>query len=556
MATRVNLPSTLSVEVFPTQASGPFPEQSGERYSTASSLWGACFSGGGPRAFAAALGQMRGLNAVGVLPFIGTISCVSGGTWFGVPFSYSPVFTDDELLGAVVPPQQITVGGLQTIPARCLGAALLNLTDANLVAYYGFLWALYLAGQLPFNRIYSRLLNLLILSPFSLDDLYTYFALDSDNITEIVQNNSSLSPKDFYTLRPGRPFLVAGGTQIYPLGPDLGPGDFSVSRPQSRTRTSLGLLRLPGQVYRSFEYTPLYVGTSQLYTAAGCSGSDFGGGFVESFGFDSLGPSAPPENSRVVLSTPQQQFLLSDVMGSSSAAFASVLDEIDLEAAGPEFSYWALDHIGNEPTCVYSFGDGGILENTGIVPLLRREYPVIFAFVNSPYPVGSTDDGCYDGVDGQISRLFGFIPKNDFGNSQNTQIFPESQFAQLSQGLKQSKAAGGVVVYAGAFTIQTPNPFDVASYPGNSEVLIFWLYNDLNQQWYGQLPPSVQNLLSSTQPSNYMANFPNYATVLQNEGELLFLTPQQINLLADMWSYNIISGFTESGKAFGMTLPK
>ena len=112
------------------------------------------------------------------------------------------------------------------------------------------------------------------------------------------------------------------------------------------------------------------------------------------------------------------------------------------------------------------------------------------------------------------------------------------------------------MVYAGAFTIQTPNPFDVASYPGNSEVLIFWLYNDLNQQWYGQLPPSVQNLLSSTQPSNYMANFPNYATVLQNEGELLFLTPQQINLLADMWSYNIISGFTESGKAFGMTLPK
>jgi hypothetical protein len=155
------------------------------------------------------------------------------------------------------------------------------------------------------------------------------------------------------------------------------------------------------------------------------------------------------------------------------------------------------------------------------------------------------------GVDGQITRLFGFIPLNDFGNSQDTQIFPKDQFQIVLDGLTQSKASGGAVVAVGNFTIQTPNNFNLPEYPGDGKVQIFWLYNDINQSWTKQLPQAVQELLGSKAPSNYMVNFPNYNTVFQNEYELLLLTPQQINLLADMWSYTIINGFKDSSQAFG-----
>jgi hypothetical protein len=188
-----------------------------------------------------------------------------------------------------------------------------------------------------------------------------------------------------------------------------------------------------------------------------------------------------------------------------------------------------------------------VLENIGIVPLLRRGYPVIFAFVNSPYPVNSDDSGCVDGIDGQISRLFGLIPANDFGNSQDTQIFATDQFSELAAGLKAARQSGGPVVYAGRFPIQPGNPFQLSPY----EPQIFWLYNDLNETWFNELPVAVQDLFTSSPPSDYLGNFPNYATVGQNDYSLLYLSPRQVNLLADMWTFTVLQGFAGSGRVFG-----
>jgi hypothetical protein len=252
--------------------------------------------------------------------------------------------------------------------------------------------------------------------------------------------------------------------------------------------------------------------------------------------------------------TPPYQFLLSEAIGSSRAAIAAYLDEVGLDPVFPEFSYWPSVNIGKEQACTYSFGDGGILENPGIVPLLRRKYKVIFCICEQPVP-GRLDCGrLLQGRGRPDHSALRIHPAQ--GNSQNTQIFPSSQYNTVLTGLTNSKAAGGVVVGAGFFSIQTPNNFGLEAYPGNGEVLIFWLYNDLNKSWAQQLQPSVQTLLTSTNPSNYMANFSNYDTVGQKEGELLLLTAQQVNLLADMWSYSVISGFTGRDQAFGISLKR
>src|SRR5262245_36769537 len=56
---------------------------------------GVCLSDGGSRALAAGMGQLRALkqltvNGVPVLGQVRALSTVSGGSWLGVPFIYSP----------------------------------------------------------------------------------------------------------------------------------------------------------------------------------------------------------------------------------------------------------------------------------------------------------------------------------------------------------------------------------------------------------------------------------------------------------------------------------
>jgi hypothetical protein len=565
MANSASFPPALNVWFYPTSPSGPFPEQAGphSRYAPANAPLGVCFSGGGPRSFAASLGQMRGLAALGLLDQVGAISCVSGGTWFGVLFTYAPSsIADSDLLGPVVAPGSITLGSLEIIADDCIASSLLNLTNEAISAYFAtYLWE-YTWGDLPFDRIYSRILNALMLRPFRLDSRNTFFSLDAAAVAAIVAQNPGLTASNVYTMRPGRPYFIAGATQIYPTG-DLFTGESALTtprlavkgagpwpqpqplvRPAPRTRPFRLAATAPparssaarsgaGMVLRHFEYSALYSGTAQWFPGIGPAGQDFGGGYVANLGFDTDTPT-PGGAGTAQVATPQPFFLLSDVMGSSGAAPGGYLDEIGLTQVFPEFSFWPPVQVGSEAACTYSMVDGGILENVGIVPLLRRGFSRIIAFVNGSSPIGSTDPGCYNGIDGQITRLFGFIPVETLGNDQSTQIFPSSQLDALAGGLKAAKAAGQPIVFCGQFTIEPNNPFGLVPGPDGGTVRILWVYNDLNAQWVAQLAPAVAAVLSATDPADYMANFPTYNTVFQNEGELLYFTPRQINLLAHM----------------------
>ncbi len=486
---RPRLSPPLAALYYPTSQSPaqPFPEQAYPRFAAASGQWGVSFSGGGPRAFAAALGQMRGLFAAGALPHIGAISSVSGGTWFNAPFCFAPAaYSDAALLGPVVPPSAITLAGLASLAAPNLGAALSRLTNVQI----GLLAALYIGeyqlGYLPFDKVWSRILNDCLLAPYGLDDDATSVTLNAATLAAIQGRNPGLAAP-FYLPRAGRPFLIAGATQIYPTGS---------ASPRFVRRAGLA-----GQIYRGFEYTPLYVGTPQLFPGTGPGGVDFGGGFVESFAFDTPAPSGTSAGNVAHVAAAAYPFLLSDAIGSSSAAVASVIDALTQYSAGfPQFSAWPMVNIGGESAATYSFGDGGVLENTGIVALLRRRYPVIFAFVNTSFPVNSTDPSCVSGIDGQITRLFGLIPSNNDGNTQNTQVFSTAQFAGLAAGLKAARNAGQAVVQASAYPVMPGNTFGIPAYTPQ----IFWVYNDMNMSWFNKVPVPVQSLLQSTNPSNYL----------------------------------------------------
>ena len=96
---------------------------------------GVCFSGGGMRALTAAMGQLRALTSLELVDKIGYISCVSGGSWASTAYTYyrEGSASDEEFLGPITAPQNITMAGLGRLEKGCLGyTATQSLRDAIL----------------------------------------------------------------------------------------------------------------------------------------------------------------------------------------------------------------------------------------------------------------------------------------------------------------------------------------------------------------------------------------------------------------------------------------
>jgi hypothetical protein len=204
----------------------------------------------------AAVGQMRGLQTLGVWEQVGAISAVSGGSWFGAIFSYAPTTIDDAtLLGAVVEPAAITLDRLATFDPHYIAAPFTRFSTESLGAIKTAMMVA--IGQQPnpfFNRLYARTLNEFLLTPFGLADPHKLLTLDQLAVARIIANNPALHPENFYTMRPDRPYFIAGAAQAYPLGAD--------------------------QRLRAVEMTPLYTGLPQYFPGEGPTGGILAAGML------------------------------------------------------------------------------------------------------------------------------------------------------------------------------------------------------------------------------------------------------------------------------------
>lgn len=544
-----HFPATLQARIWrtptPSTADWPFPEWAWPRYRPATHPIGVAISGGGALSMAAAVGQMRGLQALGLLDAVGAIASVSGGAWFGALFTYAPTTIDDAtLLGPVRAPGALTLANLAELHPHYIAAPLADFSTERVTSVKTELMvAVARANTRPFNRVYARILNEFLLKPFGLADTQRFFTLDAATVARIIANNPGLTQANFYTTRPNRPYFITSVTQAYPLGAQ--------------------------QAGRSFEITPLYTGAPQRFVGEGPNGVDIGGGYVESFAFDSVTVQLQAtDGSReplVTVATPNPPFLLADLLGSTSSAPAALLTYVGEPEWFPRFHHWALPSAQNGDAAaatqapLYSFADGAVVDAIGIVPLLRRHYPVILAFVNTQEPIDSTSLlFSKEGLTSGLTQLFGFTNPIDPLNGQRTQIFPVAEFIPLRDALRRAKAAGTAPYFMDRYTILQPNPFAIPPYPGDGKVTIVWFYNDLNQGWKAHLCPEVQALLDSREWANDMSNFPNLGVFFQNRNaagfpELLNYTPQQINLLAHMWCYTVMQDAGETLLALANT---
>ncbi|MBO6555098.1 MAG: hypothetical protein JJ957_01255 [Pseudomonadales bacterium] len=503
---------------------------------------GVCISGGGSRSLSAAMGQLRGLQHLGLMDKVSWLSCVSGGCWASTLYTYLPDnISDETFLGGVADPSSLHWDGKAGDPAN------LDYMSPNALGSVpqrlGWLELLEKAVEfheqgVPENRMWAHAIGALVLSHFGLGNHPSkYFSWTSSWLQrEILDLNEGLSVDDFVLTREGRPYLVTNATLFYP--PDATHGPF---RPDPRANPYL------------IESTPLGVGIAPTFPFAGSpdpgvpGSRDIGGGWVDSFAFGGPAPEKV-EGDIVTVPTPATRYRLSDAAGNSSSAFvATILDKFGsqykwLEDLVPVFDYWPVNDPADKHNSAYPyfFGDGGNFEDTGIAGLIRRKIPRIVSFVNGNTPLGYDDAVQQVSCDSQIAVLFGYAPKETgkpwerFGPSSTSphrfaQVFEADRFMPLLDDLWKAHTAG-----ASALSVQDALPVVKNArlgIEGGYTTDVLFVVNTPVPAWNEALPEAVKLLMH--EPG--YTEFPNYDTL-----EQLHLSERQVNLLAHLSCWNVM----------------
>lgn len=455
---------------------------------------GIAFSGGGPVAASITLGQTRALDHLGILDKVRYVSCVSASTWTLVPFMFLPeTYSEKDFLGEIVAPQDISLEHLDKVApeshaSTIAGASVVGKYIKNVFKFSG-------------DETYSRSIGDIFLKPYDLHSQKKFFTLDENSRTEILKLNPHMEEKDFYTTRKDRPFFIVGG---------------SIMQLNNKH---------PLPIKMHFEMTPLHLGAPILNESAGKNGDDIGGSFMESFAFDSKLVALSNDKATVRLGS--KEFTLSDMMGTSSSAPAETLDKFNMDWLGfPEFRYWDKNHQGKNQksdsrTHEYNFGDGGFMENMGVMPLLARKVKKILVCVN----VGDTITK--KSINWSLPALFGF------GVTQINTVFEKNKFVELVEELLNNKANGESLIHRDKYQILENPHYGVE---GGWETEITWIYNENVPKWKDKLRPEVLERFEG----RALRNFPHYRLFFQNRDALIKLSPEQVFLVSNLAEWNIL----------------
>lgn len=492
---------------------------------------GVCFSGGGTRALAAAMGQLRGLIDIGLLDSVDYISCISGGSWAATPFAYyrAGASSDAAFLGPIVEPADITLAGLdQTLAA---------LGETATVDFGDVLVQLYEAG-VSHDELWESTVGQVFLQPFGLYDptAPAYFSLDDATVATIQQNNLSLASATFFTVRKpdgySMPYLLINATVD-------GPKAHAPYSPESLVMVTFSPLGCGVPFQQTIGYFIKGTTATKLRLDA-----LVGGGMIEPFAWGSEAPAAPPANGLVSVVPRATPFTLANASGTSSAAYAATLEHIkNLEGIDPDEQYWPPVPAGSTQPAAqqFLFGDGGNLENYGIIPLLVRGVKNIVVFINTETKLSTTYDSTSAptsaDIDMSLAALFGF-PTNWAPQTPGTpdnQVFPQSDWQTLVSSMQALKNGGQAIVQSSSHQLQRNDWWGLA---GGSTVNVLWVYLDTVKDWQGAIKSDEVRieLDLGNHGIGSFPHFPNYRTIDENlpVWSLVKLTRSQVNLLSDL----------------------
>lgn len=477
---------------------------------------GVALSGGGSRSAASSMGALRALHHFDLLRHMRALSCVSGGSWLAVPFTFLPArFDEQRFLGPYVDdPGELRwqegsrPGDLRSLHAENFGVPLarFDLSTANIVVealrdrYQGVT-----GSRLWTRQIGEQLLAHFDLARFEGARPSDCFAADEAMAMAMARSGSTLP----------QPYLMRA-SQMMP-------------RPALIVGASLRVQGYDGQpTLAPVQFTPWMSGV--FGTKIGTlGGREVGGGGVSSFAFGGQWLAGPREQPRIELHAP---LTLSDVAGISSAAYADGLNDMGMTDLSPALIYFSP--YWPRPAGLHAvLADGGSLENTGIANLLAYDdIDAVLAMVNSPDPIYRRNGEVV--IERQVAALFGyrefepgigyrrFDERGGPSDFAHNQVFAHEhgEFQGLVAALGARHAAGEPAVVAQELELVDNPRFCVR---GGRKVRVLWCYLSPCRRWVEQLDPTVRLTLGPT--------FPNVATIRTS------LPSSTVSLLAHFTSW-------------------
>lgn len=197
--------------------------------------------------------------------------------------------------------------------------------------------------------------------------------------------------------------------------------------------------------------------------------------------------------------------------------------------------------------------DGGDLENSGLMSLLRRGVEHIVVAYNTYTPLAPRSAWnpherlpTNKEIDSMVAAYFGIFldpPQETSWNYRSCQVFRSDDFATFASRLQDAQASGKGAV----LTTKLRTVANQWSIPPGFHVQITWLYLSRNYEWERRLPPAVADLVVPKNSSTGLpiedprvlpthgtfTSFPYYPT------SQLELHPQQANLLASLAASSI-----------------
>ncbi|MEJ2128827.1 MAG: patatin-like phospholipase family protein [Woeseiaceae bacterium] len=491
--------------------------------------FGVAFSGGGTRSASATLGQLRALDRLGWLKKARYISSNSGGSWVTIPYTYLPAnFDEQRFLGEYLPPERINDETLhpEVLDPLSMGWAIHHATTIGEAHELG-------RG----DEGYSDIVGSIFLRPFGLHDNEKFFTFHRDARETTLAANPELGRSDFQIVeREDRPYLVVTGVML---------GQQMSDDPEE---------------YYPVDMTPLYTGIRGRFELDKDGETVVvGGGYVESFGYDSYEPlrKADSERYRVRLTgavlrgdnpvSDRYRFTLSDMMGASSAAPLATLSRYGVvNILFPEFRHWPVDRHAIEhadervrrAADEFQHGDGADMDNLALTPLLVRKTENIIVFINTELPFNKPAAGCgavIEEVHITDDLVSYFRPTGVLVH--NVIFDDEAGLEEICEAFHERQQAGQALVYCHNYDVIENERHGITPYNTN----ICWVHLDRARNWTDQLDPDggelVRDLIAR---EGSFRNFPHYLTFAEQGVLLIDLNRERVKAATNFSAWTVL----------------
>eukprot|EP00039_Didymoeca_costata_P029836 m.26625 g.26625 ORF g.26625 m.26625 type:complete len:692 (-) comp7816_c0_seq1:193-2268(-) len=561
---------------------------------------GICLTGGGTRSYTSAIGWFRALNQLKLLHRVKYLSSVSGGSWGAAAFYFRPNFKDaDTFLGPYLTPDQLDMATISEMPPNntmSFAVPSVNLDKETVATQYASVMlttlkifykakeskedrdeALNILKNMQQNipqpsRVWERAVHALFLDRLGISER-AFLAQNNMTVADIMARNPGLFAKDSFVLPTDDqlPFLIMGATVA-------GPDTLAPLVPNTK-RNSLTAL----------EITPLYSGVpfAQNVVFESQNGDqNVGnsneqvvdlGGFVETFAFggkvdfttatgDRINTSIPSNgalNSTINLFLSESRLTVGAGAGISSMApgvamaaasnqTLTVDPEIEpflqyLHDFVPKANMWPWPGVGpNEKSAKGQrdmlLADGGSLDNSGVISLLRRNVKNLLVLDCSADPIDQN---------GNLQPLFGINLTSSsnlnlvYGFSHN-QVFNSSDYDSFINQMVTASETGSAAIATATLTTVENSWWGI---PAGNVLNLTWVNFNAPLDWLESLPTDTQNDLQEG-INGSLANFPRFGTQSQ-----FLLSAPQTNLLSQLTSYIILENNMTIMNALGLAPP-